>query len=82
VSQVAKVETKTQRMSLYQGALAAGSLAQAEHGQHFLPGAPFCYRLSQHGVGPRSVAPEMGAVEPEPGSVASYRPSSSAIGGI
>jgi hypothetical protein len=82
VSQVADVETKAERMSLYQGALTAGSVAQAEHGQHFLLGAPFCYRLSQHGVGPRSVASEMGAVEPEHGSATSYRPSGSAIGGI
>ena len=79
---VLDVEAKAQRMSLYQGALTAGSHAQAERRQHFFPGASLCYRLSQPGVGPRSIASEMRAVEPEYGSVTSYRPSRSAIGGV
>jgi hypothetical protein len=82
VSQVSNVDTKAQRMSLYQSAFTAGSFTQAEHGQYFLPGVPVCYRLSQHRVGPRPIAPEMGTVEPQKGGTTSYRPSSSAISGI
>ena len=76
------VEAEAQRMSLYQSTLTAGSRAQAERRQHFFPGPSLCYRLSQPGFGPRSIASEMRAVEPEQGSVTSYRPSGSAIGGV
>ncbi len=80
--QVTDVETKTVRVRPNQRAAAASSRAQAEPRQHLLPRAAFTHRLPQYGIGPGSVASEMGSVEPEHSRVTPDSPSSPSVGGV
>src|SRR5689334_7778545 len=82
VPEMADIQTEAHRVDLHQGALAAGSRAQAECRQHLLPGSALTHRLPQHSIGPGPIASEVGGVEPEHSGAPPDCPSGPSIGGI